>query len=542
MKQLSVGFLIIFIAASNFLNAMPTAPSAPFNGIASVCDFGAKGDASDDTAPIQAAVDFLVDKGGGVLFFPTGNYVTSGIMIPDNKRISIEGVVPGVHFRENAAINDIANVSRLVHKDGVERPLIEYTKSAPDRHVSLYRGGHVHITNMLLVGGSKTKSVVRFRHVTRPFQLANLYINVSEKNAEGNGLELYESWFGMVDNIYLRHGAEGGKQGFASTGTGLKVWNDAAVREGNAINQLIINNLSTNWFGNGIIIGSEMDSSVRSQYINSVIFNGGAVQYSGNIGIWLGRGIESISFRGVHVEKSKRAGVYIGHGARNVAFRDAKLHDNSSYVDPSGSSLLSGKEISVGETEARNVILENILFSQVGQTGVFLGAAAADVRMDQLSFGPKKAGQGVAMRVEAPVSSNNRLGPNIRFDVHRGRDNQLLTFASDIIGGDDLWHQAGVGCETITRFGELKLSPRTANVLILEQTGAGIVRDIEPAYKGCRMTLIFKNENTTVVNTPEGSSHGIHLRGGKDFSGYSNAVLTLIYAGDGAWVEISRSK
>jgi hypothetical protein len=227
------------LAAIAFLSSNLAAQTPAFDGIANIRDFGAKGDGSDDTGAIQAAVDFLVEKGGGVLFIPAGNHMTAGIRIPDNKRVSIEGVVPGVHFREGAAINDLAGVSRLVHKDGIARPLIEYDKSAADRHGSLHRGGHFHITNLLLVGGSRTESVVRLRHVTRPFELANLYINVSEKNPGGNGIEFYESWLGMVDNVYLRHGAEGGKQGAAGTGAGVKIWNDAAVKNGNAINQLI---------------------------------------------------------------------------------------------------------------------------------------------------------------------------------------------------------------------------------------------------------------------------------------------------------------
>jgi hypothetical protein len=285
-----------------------------------------------------------------------------------------------------------------------------------------------------------------------------------------------------------------------------------------------------NWFGDGIRVGGEEGSPVVSQYINSIIFNGGAVEYSGGTGIWLGRGIESISFRGVHVEKSRRTGVYIGHGARNVAFRDAKLHENSS----------AGAEIIVGETEAWNVTLENLYFSNVGRTGVYIGPKASDVRLDQLAFGAKTSGAGTAIFNESDTAANNHLGAHIRFDARRDARGAARAFATDIAGTGGFWRDASVAYKTIAGAGEINLSAREATVFMIEAPSATVIQAIAPAWPGRQITLVFKNKNATVKNTSAPAPGGIRLRDEKDFSSAENAVLCLVQTGDGEWIETGR--
>ena len=63
-----------------------TAPQAqPLPGVFNVIDFGAKGDGiSKDTAAIQAAVDACCRAGGGLVHFPTGNFLSGTIRLKDN--------------------------------------------------------------------------------------------------------------------------------------------------------------------------------------------------------------------------------------------------------------------------------------------------------------------------------------------------------------------------------------------------------------------------------------------------------------------------
>lgn len=62
--------------------------------VANILDFGAVGDGvADDTAAIQAAIDATNAAGGGVVFFPEGQYVFNGITPKSN--VTLQGVRMG---------------------------------------------------------------------------------------------------------------------------------------------------------------------------------------------------------------------------------------------------------------------------------------------------------------------------------------------------------------------------------------------------------------------------------------------------------------
>lgn len=59
--------------------------------VVSVKDFGAKGDGTtDDTAACQAAVNYVVSRGGGQVFFPFGTYLLNGTA-------GLDGIKHGIH-------------------------------------------------------------------------------------------------------------------------------------------------------------------------------------------------------------------------------------------------------------------------------------------------------------------------------------------------------------------------------------------------------------------------------------------------------------
>ena len=60
---------------TDYLTSIPAAS-------VTVTQFGAKGDGvTDDTAAIQAAIEFVKNAGRGEIFFPTGTYIVSSPII-----------------------------------------------------------------------------------------------------------------------------------------------------------------------------------------------------------------------------------------------------------------------------------------------------------------------------------------------------------------------------------------------------------------------------------------------------------------------------
>jgi hypothetical protein len=83
---------------------------APVN----VLDFGAVGDnAADDTAAIQAAIDAVVDAGGGSVYFPSGTYKLTDALVVDTG-VYTEGIILFGDGR-NTILNQTGSAKDAVH-------------------------------------------------------------------------------------------------------------------------------------------------------------------------------------------------------------------------------------------------------------------------------------------------------------------------------------------------------------------------------------------------------------------------------------------
>jgi nitrous oxidase accessory protein NosD len=81
-------------------------------------DFGAAGDGvTDDTAAIQAAIDAAEAAGGGIVFFPAGDYSITGLTVDDNVRLTgtsdsvlvLTGATDAIHVTgSNVTIDHLA--------------------------------------------------------------------------------------------------------------------------------------------------------------------------------------------------------------------------------------------------------------------------------------------------------------------------------------------------------------------------------------------------------------------------------------------------
>ena len=368
--------------------------------VANVLSYGAVGNgATDDTAAINAAITALESTGGGILYFPAGNYLTDGIELSGPNRISIIGENSGVYHHSAAEINNTTDVARITHNTGSSGTLIEYT--APD-DTTANAAGPIRIENLLLATSATTDLGLMLQYVTKGFIVRNVYIGVHEDATDCDGMEVLDSWNGSIENVQLYHGAENGAQGTSSTGIGLFVHNIEDDSLGGAINQLKIENVNTRYFGTGQKFGDTNAAGAKSHNMNGITVLGGTDEYSEGWGIWVGSGVQSLTIIEHHVENADQGatgtgGLFIGYAATGVKVLGGKYHNNTT-TDGSSDVYLAGTG-----GGASNVILEGMYF---GNTGTHSGSASIrvdtgvtlrNISLRNLTFAPTTDGVGTGI-------------------------------------------------------------------------------------------------------------------------------------------------
>jgi Pectate lyase superfamily protein len=92
--------------------------SLDLEGIANVRKFGAVGDgAKDDTVAMQAAIDAIEAKGGGVVFLPVGKYLISSSLSLGSRTLLL-GVAQGFDAGSQLRLARASNASMVTNKPG----------------------------------------------------------------------------------------------------------------------------------------------------------------------------------------------------------------------------------------------------------------------------------------------------------------------------------------------------------------------------------------------------------------------------------------
>ena len=128
--------------------------------------FGTKTDGvTDNTATIQKAIDFISEKGGGVLEFYVGRYLTGAIQLKDNVTIYLgNGAVlvgsTNIHAYKGAPAliwsKDAVNVG-LIGTGVVEGRVSALTKSVEDQKAKGYLSADFAVPGLVQFdGGSST--------------------------------------------------------------------------------------------------------------------------------------------------------------------------------------------------------------------------------------------------------------------------------------------------------------------------------------------------------------------------------------------------
>jgi hypothetical protein len=160
--------------------------------------FGAQGDGlSDDTVAIQKAIDGAYARKGNVVFFPSGNYVVSQIILKIGISLIGSGINPSPH-----GLGTI-----LQQKPGTDLDLI--VSDQPPR-------GYHHwsvISNMRLIGANRTKlsSGIRFGAATgEGMKFEHLLIG----NFARDGIQVIGGVPFYAEDIHLFHNGVGSGMGY----------------------------------------------------------------------------------------------------------------------------------------------------------------------------------------------------------------------------------------------------------------------------------------------------------------------------------------
>jgi hypothetical protein len=124
--------------------------AALFGGFLNVRSLGAKGDgASNDTAPIQAGINQLNAEGGGILFFPPGDYRITQIVW--KKGVYMQGAGVG-----NFGTSNSPKATRLRQITGQNKSMILY--SEPQAANGRYYAGPCGISHMEITASGATST------------------------------------------------------------------------------------------------------------------------------------------------------------------------------------------------------------------------------------------------------------------------------------------------------------------------------------------------------------------------------------------------
>ena len=140
-----------------------------------VIDFGAKGDGqTDDTAAVQAAIDSI--ENGGVVEFPRGTYVVSGLVVRRN----------GTALSGESRLG-----SRIVRREGSTGPLVTISGTAS-------MNGHIKfcvVNNLTLAGNYKPGTLLQSYYADNL-----IFREVNFRTCDGTAIDFVEVWDTRFNN------------------------------------------------------------------------------------------------------------------------------------------------------------------------------------------------------------------------------------------------------------------------------------------------------------------------------------------------------
>ena len=335
----------------------------------SVKDFGAKGDGTtDDTAAIQAAINYAATAKLGVVYLPAGHYSITRIYLnhdPSNNT----GYPSDSYYQGRIALQGDGRATKQNQSNSARTgTLIESTLTTGnvivcDGTSSGTTAQQVQIKD-LSVYASTSGSVFRFISVVQNSGFENVYIR---QGGSGEGINWQDCWVSFIRNVRI-DGA-----GKATSNDGIYLRNITSA--GGFVDMVSV---IVNAFHTSIRIGHEnYGSGARLHSVNMQNCQGGEAQY----GLEIAHGADQVNLLGCHFEDND-TGLFIVNGASNVSI------DGSSFATNTVSSQC-GNDTANGDRYQGVSFFNNKFFSNSGTTEhikLFSSSDTGDVLIEQCSF------------------------------------------------------------------------------------------------------------------------------------------------------------
>jgi len=426
---LSNGFVVKTIDADPEWARLAGAHDAPYKKtIFKVSAYGAINDGTTlNTRAIQKAIDACSSKGGGIVVFDPGKYLTGSLFLKENVRLDIG---PGVELLGSQQIEDYPEIDTRVA--GIEMKW-------PAALINVINKGNVAITGQGVINAQGKPFWDKYREMRKDYEAKGLLwaadydakrprtLLISEStNVSVRGLTLQQAGFWTVQILYsrfitvdavaIRNNTNG--QGPGTDGVDidsssyvlvqncdidcnddnicLKAGRDADGLKVNRPTEYIVIRNSVARSGDGLLtIGSETSGSIRHVLATNLTGNGTSNGLNIKSAVTRGGTIEDIHFQNININGGETA-IKISLNW-NPAYSYAKLPDGyAGNVPPHWKKLLTKVQPDNGTPHIHDVYISNVIANGVKKAisavGV-KGSLLTDFQLSNITINAATAGE-----------------------------------------------------------------------------------------------------------------------------------------------------
>lgn len=345
-----------------------------------VKEFGADPANTDNTASIQAAIDYVGH--GGTLFFPDNKeYVCAGNLYINRFNVRFLGVSNGNNgMQTNGSLRSSA---------------IRFTSTTGDNILINTPGFNIKqimFENMMFKSVT-SGSVLSFDNVSW-ISIRNVIVNHATNSAQP-AIKFDKCFLiNVIDSFVIKSANDR-----ASGSTGIKV----TLSSGTLAGLYNFYNTSVLEYDTGFSFGDD-DQATTTRYRNINLI--GCQAKSNNRGMLIQAGVENVNISGCYLEGNLISAIDVWKGASNVEIRDSYFNNPTA----SNADIRIGRSPTIaGDDYARNVTVSHCSFDNVNTRGVYVylnDSFSKNIKIEKCTFKETTGGtSAVGIRVSGGARS-----------------------------------------------------------------------------------------------------------------------------------------